>query len=272
MNTQYTYVSEVYQWIIDDMIAKIRDYFRSNNIEDSLLHEIAIGWENRILEMKILEVPNQTKKNPSNNSLDISRARFTYGSNRDALDGELIYQLKQYRNIVYSLSNQRIKAFEIKNGSMDYNFCLCQKIAISLEKIELQIQDLINLDIISDLINPTTQTLGIIPNRLIEEKNTLESPISPRQAQNNLDREELSEFEDSESSTIEAAFEKNSHYVNRINCCYEVVRLRKIGLKSTWHCTLKNGIALIDGKEFVFHRALANLVVDNNVNRKNKRS
>merc|ERR1712224_204054 len=110
---QYTYVSDIYQWIIDDVLTKIHSYFLHNDIDEGVLLELAHGWEKRILEMKILEAPNQTRYNRNQQTTLIFPEKRNYGYHmmgesfnsshkfvKKSLDRQLVNQIRRYRDTV----------------------------------------------------------------------------------------------------------------------------------------------------------------------------
>jgi hypothetical protein len=53
-----TYVSDIYQWVIDDVIYKTRIKSSNKEINEATLLEIAGEWVKQLLQMKICDVPN----------------------------------------------------------------------------------------------------------------------------------------------------------------------------------------------------------------------
>jgi len=50
-----TYVFEIYQWVINDLVSKIRREFIEEGIDESVIKELKEIWEGRLFSMKICE-------------------------------------------------------------------------------------------------------------------------------------------------------------------------------------------------------------------------
>merc|ERR1711998_463036 len=107
------YVSDIYQWVIDDVIAKLRSQVIYQKISESILVEIAEKWEQRILKSRICEASDPRFMIPNTYtslfSSDEFRARNFSSLGKSTILVPLEMQLQQYQDAVRLLSAQFIK-------------------------------------------------------------------------------------------------------------------------------------------------------------------
>jgi len=277
-----TYVSDIYQWIIDDVITKVRVEFIRYGINDLILLELAEKWEYRILSMKICEVPNGNIKLPhlylnafvQDKALFSSENRLTSHTNTVPISPE--WQLKQYQNAVGLLSRQFVKIPANRPNDHEYFFFLCQQYLTAIEDLQTQIRALDapikKVDHFFPYSTTTTKTVmdsqqntpypkimnGVenvckyTKNIALAQKETFTQQSIDKKS---LDREELSDFSASDSEVSDVA----DTHMNRIDCCYTQIKRRKTGQQTRWLNKVKNGIMLINGREYLFRDALVKI-------------
>jgi len=285
-------ITDVYQWVIDDVIAKSQKNFSKEGIADAVLHELAEVWENRILDMNICEKLGTSGRSKSvlepkirspfseQHAVPLTLGQFSHTTIQSVHD-------KSYYNIAcnqYAVTAQTIqqKTVGIVNiSSPIYSYCPDNNSTL------LQKPLLGNLHSTKEFVNETAgfnhdaqlhsvlscdmekrkkRELSYNRNSKVWtsteklKKEHLSSNLSEHlKSQTHLQSEELSEL--SESGSDEEFF--NAHDdVDKINCCYERIQLRRKGKQTKWLNTLKYGIASIGGKEYAFHSATADLEWD----------
>jgi len=328
---KHSYVADIYQWVIDDVVSKVHQDFIDEGVDDSLLNKLAREWERNIQEMKILETSDTLKSiRKSQTSLESPKGKIMKQSispterpnypflgqdcNQTKSYAQLILQLREYQDAVSLLSNQYSKIPKEKNKDRRYCYYLCQQYAAVVEKLRIYLQNFKIREIISSSrkdikthLDPSARKLqgsyGLVESGSSRDtqnsfsdhvvcnqsreinvsengdeckerqkhegtKNSLNRVCGVKvdharlrsQPSKDLDLEDLSDLSDSSVGVSEVIENSSEDYMNRIDCCYEKIQLRKMGNKTKWQSVFKNGIMLIDGKEFVFHEATVNLI------------
>lgn len=150
-----TYVSDIYQWVIDDVVAKLRcDFFRKG-IDETVLYELAEEWERRVLEMKICEVPDYMRhvRDPVLNRQKLSEERNIFSA-RCCLGHSITHNcitqrtpnlgpeqlLCQYRDAVSLVSAHYTKLPLGHVNERGYYNYLCVQYITAIENLQIRIQ------------------------------------------------------------------------------------------------------------------------------------
>jgi hypothetical protein len=290
----HSYVSDIYQWIIDELVTKLRPEFNRRGLHETVLLELAEKWEKRIIEMKICEVPTSQIKLPyiwSNTvtQCDLRYQKFSHlygGGNNVVIPSE--WQLKQYQDAVALLLKQLIKIppLQQRPNDRDYFFFLCQQYIAAVGRLQNQIRGLTSIKQV-DKNSSHERDKNFLPMRsltqnshflrtqtgfddkpqLCNDKVTRHQnrktgcPHSPITSQN-LDCENLSECSISDDDTN--ASENLSHWSkNRIDCRYTQIKRRRIQQRTRFFNIVNNGIMFINGREYLFREAIFDIAWDN---------
>jgi hypothetical protein len=76
-----------------------------------------------------------------------------------------------------------------------------------------------------------------------------------------------SHLTDSKDKNIKFVFNLRLNFENRIDCCYEKIKHCKTDKSTRWHNILRNGIMLINKKEFVFNKAMVDFTWENEIDK-----
>jgi hypothetical protein len=311
-----TYVSDIYQWVINDLASRVLHDFIEEGIEESVIQELTEDWKRRLLSMKVCEAPdinrlvqNSCTSSQSNKFESVLYSDFSSSFRAQQLKNSDIrnekvrihlgQKFKEYQDNLRLISNsygnlpsesiQKRRYYcslyykcviDVKNllssfhGSIKYAETPGVKLDDSPENISKNFNcNLTKFAFYQFQNNKNLESKNLRKNKEIkdetnvafknrdkknERNTTTKLKESQKQLSETLDCEELSDLSESEDENAE-----NKKYYqgdfNRIDCCYEKVKLRKTNKRVSWHNKLKNGIMLIDGCEFVFDKALADL-------------
>jgi len=125
-----TYVSDIYQWVIDDVVSNVKPEFTRLGIDEYVLIELAEKWEYRILQMKICEIPAGNLKLPNIFANIFVQNRIIAASenrpnpNMTTVHIRPEWQLQQYQNAVGLLSRQYVKIPTHRPNDHNYFFCV----------------------------------------------------------------------------------------------------------------------------------------------------
>merc|ERR1711972_253638 len=123
-----TYVSDIYQWVIDDVIYKTKIKSSNKEINEVTLFEIAGEWEKHLLQMKICDVsnshrliykvPRENLKAPIIEPIVFTKKWF-YSTHTilqiyDTLKKQLDMQIRLYQDII-SLLNFQLNKISMKH-------------------------------------------------------------------------------------------------------------------------------------------------------------
>merc|ERR1712113_1106455 len=123
-------------------------------------------------------------------------------------------------------------------------------------------------DILSDhkkLSNKNFKSEKIKKNKSLLSNPSIKKTLKPElQIDERLDHEELSELSSSENDVSKGALDKIKGYENRIDCYYTEVTFKNTNKEHgrRWQNLLNNGILMLNGKEYVFKEAKADLKFD----------
>lgn len=160
---QLTFVSDIYQWIIDDVVTKIRQEFIRYEVNESVLFELAEKWENSLIHAKICEVPdlNDVTCTPNQFIAKDSRTKTLSDMGVNRILAPLDRQLRLYQNAVGLLYSQFVKIPKINCGGQDYFFFLCQQYTMAVEDLQNQIRGINSMD--------STKNFDLSPFSMVEE-------------------------------------------------------------------------------------------------------
>merc|ERR1712217_99403 len=116
-----------------------------------------------------------------------------------------------------------------------------------------------------ELSNVISEPIQLKKNKsLIPDSSTKKNSKLESQTAEHLDCEELSELSSSENNGSKWTLNKTHRYKNRIDCCYTEIKFEKTNKEHgrRWRNLFNNGILILDGKEYIFKAAKADLKFD----------
>merc|ERR1712060_964034 len=123
-------------------------------------------------------------------------------------------------------------------------------------------------DILSDhkkLSNKNLKSEKIKKNKSLLSDSSIKKTLKLElQTDERLDYEELSELSSSENDGSKGTLNEINGYKNRIDCCYTEIKFKNTNKEHgrRWQNLLNNGILMLNGKEYVFKEAKADLKFD----------
>jgi hypothetical protein len=286
-----TYVSDIYQWVIDDVVSKIKPEFIRRGVNESVLIELAEKWEHRILQMKICEVPDVNLKLPNipsniyiqNKIVSVHENRTIPNINFTQINPEC--QLQQYQNAVGLLSRQFVKIPIHRPNDHDYFFFLCQQYLVAIKNLQTQIKaletppdkthssfafrTLLTPKHCTESVNGIKkfeydvnyQLKGNLSNNIAEVVKN-EAMTSKPKATKDLDCEELSDLSTSDSEVSHVSNKCKTKRSNRIDCFYSQIKRKKMGQHNRWLNKVKLGTMFTNGREYLFKDAILDIAWD----------
>merc|ERR1712023_44483 len=139
------------------MVAKLRPVFIQNRVNEKILIEFAHEWEQRIIEMKICEVPREQFKFYNLNSTIQYNPKIFDNRSLTSSNSILVpsgWQLKQYQDAVALLLQQLIKVPPLQHrpNNRQYFFFICQQYIEAIERLQIQIQRLAGIKPPDDML------------------------------------------------------------------------------------------------------------------------
>jgi len=297
--SQLNYVSDLYQWAIDDVISKVHSKFKIKEIKTFILNDLAEKWAKKILEMKICETTVKEnfkiKYQPCPYIFEPNNLITEANHNQSwLLDKLLIYKtpyaqlyqtLLKYQEAISLLSFYYTKLPFERINDRKYYYYLYHQYINAAEYIHLQIQyinrqdkttitrcsqsDLTSLQS-DELSYDCKSTRTVIPtnssNEVQKNYNKYHSDEKkPLFCDDNKVLGLVSHLADSKDKNIEAMSNSRLNFENRIDCCYEKIKHCKTDKSTRWQNILRNGIMLIDKKEFVFNKAMVDLTWEDKI-------
>jgi hypothetical protein len=153
-----SYVYNIYQWVINDVITKVREDVVRGGTDEAMLHELAAEWEKQVLKTKAFEVPHSFSH--EHNSADSLLLRKHQNIKNDACNNQrmraqLEQQLRQYQNATYMLSTHYAELSTEQTDARQFYYFLFHQYAAAIENLEAQIHYISHSEIIPTVSNNT---------------------------------------------------------------------------------------------------------------------
>lgn len=239
--------SKVYEIIVNNVINEVREDFESAGIDEQTLQDLKRVWQEKLTETKVthftwdpvaepavMDIPGGNTASESSNGLQlpggatISTGDNTSNNNSSTGDGLVLPGGN-------SMSSQDPAGLRDENETND-----AIKEAEASVDGEIKVKDEVNFEMTME--NADASALENTKNKEIKE--------AKRSAL--LDADEVgSELDDSDDNYLISEGEDDGPDENILLCLYDKVTRTK----ARWKCTLKDGIATVNRKDYSFQKA-----------------